>query len=162
MHYLIDGYNLIFSLISPHDSKTTLQMQRERVIRALQKQFAKRNIQGILVFDGAHRRGEESGLSYPSPLIVAYAPKGQSADEYILEWIEQTKNPKQVTVITNDRGLIRQAKSLGAKAEGNQEFILWLQKKKGAKKTAEPTETRANIDRLLQIFEERFKNQEGE
>ncbi len=154
MYYLIDGYNLIFSLI---DSKENLQTLRSKVIRALQKQFAKRKIEGTLVFDGAHRREEESGLSYSSPLIIAYAPKGQSADAYIVEQIETSLNPKQITVVTNDRGLARHAKSHGAHVQENQPFIQWLNKRKKGAVKPEPKETQQNIDRLLKIFEERLK-----
>ena len=100
MYFLIDGYNLIFTLSC---SKKSLQSLRQEVIQYLRKEFARKKIKGMLVFDGAHRRDEESGLSYPSPLIVAYAPKGQSADEYIIEKLEISKNPKIITVITNDR-----------------------------------------------------------
>lgn len=156
MYYLIDGYNLIFSLI---ESKESLQTLRQKVIHTLQKHFARRKISGMLVFDGAHKRDEESGLSYPSPLIVAYAPKGQSADQYIVERIQIAANPKQITVVTNDRGLGRHAKSAGAKVQPNDEFIVWLNKRK-KKSTMEPKETQQNIDRLLKIFEERLKNEE--
>src|SRR6185312_915255 len=124
----------------------------------LQKQFGKLKISGTLVFDGAHRRGEESGLSYPSPLIVAYTHKGQSADEYIVEQIELLSNPKEVTVVTNDKGLGLHARSHGAKVWSNAEFIHWL-KGRGQKKKAkaiEPKETKENIDRLLKVFEERL------
>jgi len=155
MYYLIDGYNLIFSLI---ESKNNFQALRQQVIRALQKQFARRKISGMVVFDGAHRRDEESGLSYPSPLVVAYAPKGQSADEYIVEWIEGAKHPKQIIVVTNDRGLGRHAKSAGAKVQSNDEFIQWLHKRKKKISTVEPKETQQNIDRLLKIFEERLRD----
>ncbi len=157
MYYLIDGYNLIFSLI---ESKESLQTLRHKVVLALQKKFAKRKISGMLVFDGAHRRDEESGLSYPSPLIVAYAPKGQSADAYIVEKIQVAKNPKLITVVTNDKGLARHAKSAGAKVEENEPFINWLKKKKKGGKEVEPKETKQNIDRLLKIFEERFERGE--
>lgn len=112
-------------------------------------------LEGVIVFDGAHKRGEESGLSYPTPLIVAYTPKGQSADDYILE---QIAGKKQVTVVTNDRGLILHAKSLGAKVLSNSQFIQWIEKKKKQKKIEEPKETRYNFERLLKIFEERLKN----
>lgn len=156
MYYLIDGYNLIFSLIQ---SKESLQTLRQKVIRTLQKQFAKREISGTLVFDGAHRRDEESGLSYSSPLIIAYAPKGQSADEYIIELIETAKNPKQIAVVTNDRGLKMHAKSHGAKVQSNEEFIHWLETGKKKRKEVEPMDTKQNIDRLLKIFENRLKEE---
>lgn len=157
MYYLIDGYNLIFSLIQ---SKDSLQTLRQKVIHSLQKQFAVRKISGTLVFDGAHRRDEESGLSYSSPLIIAYAPKGQSADEYIVNLIEMAKNPKEMVVITNDRGLILHAKSHGAKTQSNSAFIHWLHKKKKKGKEIEPKDTEQNIIRLLKIFEEKLKEEE--
>ncbi len=155
MYYLIDGYNLIFSLI---ESKESLQTLRQKVIRSLQKQFANRKISGTLVFDGAHRRDEESGLSYSSPLIIAYAPKGQTADSYIVEQIETASNPKEITVVTNDKGLALHAKSAGAKVQPNDLFISWLHKKKKKIKSVEPKDTDQNINRLLKIFEERLKN----
>jgi len=157
MYYLIDGYNLIFSLI---ESKESLKALRGKVIHSLQKQFGKRKISGMLVFDGAHRRDEESGFSYPSPLIVAYAPKGQSADDYIVEYIHVSKTPKQITVVTNDRGLGSHAKSGGAKVMGNDEFITWLHKRKKSTIVKEVKETKQNIDRYLKIFEERLKNED--
>lgn len=153
MHYLIDGYNLIFSLI---DSKAKLQVLREETVLSLQKHFAKRKISGMIIFDGAHRRGEESGLSYPSPLIVAYTPQGESADAFIIEKLE-TKRKQPITVVTNDRGLQRQAKAKGAKILGNEEFIVWLYKKK-KRATREIVESKTNIDRLEKVFEERFKD----
>jgi predicted RNA-binding protein with PIN domain len=157
MYYLIDGYNLIFSLI---ETKENLRNLRQEVIQALQKRFAVKKISGMLVFDGAHRREEESGLIYSSPLIIAYAPKGQTADEYIVHQIELAKNPKLITVITNDKGLARHAKSAGANVQGNDPFIEWLHKKKKKSSKTEPKETQQNIDRLLKIFEEKLKNPE--
>ena len=157
MLYLIDGYNLIFSLI---ETKETLQTLRQQTIRYLQKKFASRGLEGMLVFDGAHKRDDESGLSYPSPLIVAYAPKGQSADAYIIEQVEIAKNPKQITVITNDQGLIRHIRAANAKVMSNSAFINWLKKKKDKKPIREIKESPQNIDRLEKIFEERFRQLE--
>ena len=154
MVYFLDGYNILFSLI---ESKQSLASQRERLIHFLQKQFAALHLKGIIVFDGAHRRDEESGLSYRSPLEIAYAPKGQSADSYIVEKIEIAQNPTLITVVTNDRGLGAHARSHGAKLLSNRSFIELLQKKKKKGKKAEVSETPHHIDRLLKIFEERLK-----
>lgn len=158
MYYFIDGYNLIFSLI---DSKESLKTLRQKVVRLLQKRFARYNLSGTLVFDGAHQRGEESGLSYPSPLVVAYTPKGESADEYILEQLKSAKRVHQTIVITDDRGLSLHVKSLGGKVQSNAAFIHWLNtKRKTKRKEIEPADTQQNIDRLLAIFEERLKRDE--
>jgi predicted RNA-binding protein with PIN domain len=155
--YLIDGYNLIFSLI---ESQEKLQILRQKVIQTLQKSFARKKIRGMIVFDGAHRREEETGLSYASPLTIAYAPKGQTADEYILEQIALASNPTQVIVVTNDKGLTLHARSARAQVLENDFFIHWLQKKKKKSERREPKESEPNIERLLQIFEERLKNSE--
>ncbi len=154
--FLVDGYNLIFSLIK---SKESLQTLRQKVIHYLQRKFAAKKISGLIVFDGAHRKDEESGLSYSSPLTIAYAPKGQSADEYIVEQIQLAKNPKQLTVITNDRGLTLHAKSAGAKVQTNAEFIDWLKKKKRQTEPSVIKDTPQNIERLEKIFEERLKRE---
>ena len=155
MHFYLDGYNLLFSLI---DSKQPLALQRESLIRFLQKQFMARKIKGMLIFDGAHRREEESGLLYGSPLEIAYAPKGQSADSYIVEQLEKDPQRKQAIVVTNDRGLTLHARALRAKVQGNTAFIEFL--KKRPLKTEKPriVETEKNIERLLKIFEERLQN----
>jgi predicted RNA-binding protein with PIN domain len=158
MFYLIDGYNLIFTVI---ESKESLQALRQKVIRALQKQFARKKATGLLVFDGAHRRGDESGLAYRSPLTIAFAPKGQSADEYICEYLD-SHSPKQTIVVTDDRGLARHARSYGAQIQTNEEFLLWLYKKKAKRETKTPQDTPHNIARLQKIFEERLRDRPDE
>lgn len=156
MYYLIDGYNLIFSLTS---HKKNLRTLREETVNYLQTEFKRKKIKGTLVFDGAHRTDEESGLSYSSPLIVAYAPKGQTADEYIIEKLEISKNPKIITVVTNDRGLIRQVKGYHAKVLANEEFVHWLKKKKRVSHNSEPKDSPKNIERLLKIFEKKLEEE---
>ena len=162
IYYYVDGYNLIFSMI---ESKHSLASQRQTIIRFLQKQFAIHHLSGMIVFDGAHRRDEESGRSYRSPLEIAYAPKGQSADAYIVEQVERAKNPKQVIVVTNDKGLTMHARSSGAKAQTNGEFLQFLGKKSAKGKRGEKiviSETPYNLERLLKIFEERLKDDREE
>lgn len=156
IYYYIDGYNLIFSLV---DSKESIQTLREKTIRLLQRQFAQLRLSGTVVFDGSYKKGEESGLSYPTPLVIAYTPKGQSADEYIVEKIESSANPRIITVITNDKGLALHARSKGSKVQSNVDFIRLLtsRSKKKSKKEITPVDTKQNIDRLLKIFEEKLK-----
>lgn len=160
MYYLIDGYNFLFSLL---DSKHSLASQRQKIILFIKKQFSLLNLSGSLIFDGARRREEESGLSYPSPLEVVYTPKGQTADAYIIEKIDIGIKKQPFTVVTNDRGLIGNCRPLGAKIISNTDFLKWLQgKAKKKKKVAKVSivETKSNIDRLLKVFEEKLKENE--
>jgi predicted RNA-binding protein with PIN domain len=159
LYFLIDGYNLLFSWLE--DQKGAIEKKRVRLVQWIQHEFKRFNLCGIIVFDGAHRREEESGLSYPSPMEVAFTPKGQTADENILERIESFKNRKDITIVTNDLGLKRQASVLGAKILSNDAFLEWLQKR-AAKKKSKRTPTKDSpkkIERLLKIFEERLNRE---
>lgn len=156
MHYLIDGYNVLFSL----EDAINLQRGREDLIEFLSLKFRSLNLSGVLVFDGSHRRDEESGRNYASPLEIAFSPRGQNADSYIVEQIEREKNPKDVTVITNDTGLKRRARALGAHVQSTKAFLRFLEKKstKEPKEKDSFKESPKNLERLLQIFEDRFNN----
>jgi predicted RNA-binding protein with PIN domain len=157
LYYYLDGYNLLFSLI---ETKRSLAEERKQILLFLQKKFQRQKLKGTLVFDGAHRRDEESGHSYPSPLELVYTPKGQTADAYIIERIELMKNPRLATVVSNDRGLKSHAVSLGAKYLSNIEFIeqILRKEKRPEKEKAPFKETKQNIERLLKIFEEKLRD----
>ncbi len=151
MLYLIDGYNVLFSYL---DSKKKFANQRALLIQYFQEKFALLHLSGLLVFDGSHKRDEESGLGYKSPLEIAYTPKGQNADSYIVEKLTLSKNPKEITVVTNDKGLERHARAQKAHVQTSQSFIQFLEKK-SQKKTKEKNfkETPFHLNRLLKIFE---------
>lgn len=160
--YYIDGYNLLFRLTHSHQTlrtrkstelkvDNTLLNQRQALIRLLQTY----QVKGLLIFDGKHRLDEESGRSYPSPLEVIYTPKGQTADQYILETLLFVSNPASITVVSDDRHLIQSARSLGAKTQSPAPFLHRLQKKRPKK--PDPVESKFQIDRLLKIFESRLQ-----
>lgn len=162
MYFLIDGYNLLFRL---HESKKSLQFQRQTIIRSLQKEFKSLHLEGTIVFDGRHRHDEESGLSYQSPLIIAYSHKGQTADQAIIEKLETAPAASQITVVTDDRFLATTARGFKARTMGLQAFIALLEKKHTQKRLKREElleerpikETPKNMARLLKEFEERFK-----
>lgn len=151
MIYFIDGYNLLFFAI---DNPDRFKKQKEEMVEYLQRVFSKHRLSGFLVFDGKHRREEESGRSYDDPLEIVYAPKGQSADSYIVEKIASFQNPKETTVVTNDKGLVAHAKEVGALTMNNGAFLSFLHQKQ-APKTAEKQakDSLRNIERLLRLFE---------
>ena len=159
MYFLIDGYNVLFSWLE--DNLGSIEKKRVRLVQWIQQEFKRLNLSGTIVFDGAHRREEESGLSYPTPLIVVFAPKGQSADDNILERIECFNNRKTVTVITNDQGLKRRSGALGANHLSNDAFFDWLFKKAIKKKSTRHAnkDSPQQIERLLKIFEKRLQDE---
>lgn len=161
--YLIDGYNLLFRLM---ESKNSLESQRHLIIRSLQKEFQHLHLKGMIVFDGRHHHDEQSGLSYQSPLIIAYSHRGQTADQYILEKLETARLPSHITVVTDDRFLATAARGFKARTIGLQSFILLLEKKhaqliqkKDERAEKGPQrESKHNIERLLKEFETRLQN----
>lgn len=111
----------------------------------------------MLVFDGFHKSNEESGRGYESPLEVVFTPKGQNADSFILEKASLSQNKKDIRIVTNDTGLTRQAKTLGAIVQTNHDFMQYLGSKKKPKEEKNVSESVKNKERLQKIFEDRLK-----
>lgn len=157
--YLLDGYNLLFTLT---ESDHPLSDQRQRMVRFLQKRFAALKLEGIVVFDGKVRHHEESGRSYPSPLEIVYTQKGQSADAFIIEKLELSNKARQITVVTNDKGLIANVRSYGAKLLKNEEFIkkILIKKKNSTETKVDIADSKKNIERLQAIFEKKLKEED--
>lgn len=91
---------------------------------------------------------------------VAFAPQGQTADQYIIEQIELAKNKKTIVVVTNDRNLKNHVSFVGAETMSIHAFLQWLMKRKAKKKSKKLVikESPAQIERLVKIFEERLRN----
>lgn len=160
MRYLIDGYNLLFF---QDESKSSLRSQRQNVVQLLQKEFSHLGLEGIVIFDGSHQADEQSGLSYKSPLVIAYSPKGQTADQYILEKLESAKIPSDITVVTNDKSLASQARALGAHSSTLKMFYSQLERKHKKKNVDEKKPSQSSkreLDRLAKIFEQRIDENE--
>ncbi len=118
-------------------------------------------MKGTVVFDGSHQPDEQSGLSYKSPLVIAYSHQGQTADQYILEKLEVAKTPSELTIVTNDKGLSMHARNYGAKSMTIPEFLAQIKKKhhqkKGVVAEKKPSAiSERELNRLLKIFEERL------
>jgi len=157
MHYLIDGYNLLFYW---EELSGSFQSKRQIIIRSLQKEFSLLHLKGTVVFDGSHAPDEQSGLSYKSPLVIAYSHQGQTADQYILEKLETAEKPSELTVVTNDKTLATFARDQGVKSMTVAAFLKLIEKKhqqkKGAADEKRPmTVSERELKRLLKIFEER-------
>lgn len=163
MLYLIDGYNLLFRFF--HSDKK-LQTQRNLAIEFLQEKTSILKINAHLVFDAHHRENQIPSLTSLKTLKIIYTPKGQTADDYILEKIFLSKTPSQIMVISSDKSLQIKAKDLKAQTQSIDDFIDWLylnetKIKKAHKELENKTtlDTKQNIQRLLKIFEEKLKDE---
>ncbi len=159
MEYFLDGYNLFFWM-----TKESKSFSKERIefIQSLQTYFRKLHLSGFLIFDGRHRREEESGRSYDDPLEIIYAPLGQTADSYIIEKLSVFKNPKEAIVVTNDKGLSSHARALNVIVMNNHSFLTYLLNKSSShQETKKKKESSQNIERLLKIFERKSDTEDN-
>lgn len=163
MHYLIDGYNLLFFFLPPDDD---LQEKREKLISLLDEKLSSLNIKVTLIFDGFHTSQPSNGQQYFKSLKVIFTQQGKTADEYILEYLNSIKYLKEYTVITADKNLSQQIKSMGSLTKTPNSFLKWLLHKETKKeKTPQKKhieETKENIEKLLLIFEKRLQESEFE
>ena len=161
MHYFIDGYNLLFRLVS---SKSSLEKQRKQVLVLLNDEISSLSLNATIVFDSSERGRPESVRGHFDALEMVFTTKEQTADAYIVKEIENSPHPQQEVVVTSDRELANRCRQLGSKAQSIEDFLAWLLKKKKQKKKRQTTRIFKDSDRelmrLLEIFEKRFR--EGE
>jgi len=161
MHYFVDGYNLLFKMLS---KKKSLEANRSAIIYTINEISLNLHLQITLVFDATFQK-ERLGMvrtHYDALEIIYTADK--DADSYILEEIEYAKSPSQITVVTSDRELAHKANQLGAHSQSISQFIAWLNHKKAKQKSrlSKPLafkDSNSQIERLLKIFEEKLKNE---
>lgn len=170
MRYLIDGYNLLFRTSK---EGVSLEQQRNALITFLAKTMKG---EATLVFDAPFQLGESKRTHYKT-LEIVYTSEGQSADEYILEFVEKAAKPQEIVVVTSDKHLSRHARMLRAQTETIEAYFSRIQKQKVLKRKslARPKKTNqkeataapsheiaatdeACFDYYLRIFEKQFEN----
>lgn len=161
MHYIIDGYNLLFQIEEKIDP---LQESREEVISFLLTSVAANCKTVTVVFDSGKGAEDFFPTRYSlSNLEVIYSPKNLCADKYILEMLQISTNPKRITVISSDNFLCKRGKELGAKAlpiDAFLEMIFQRKRKREATFSKPNVDSEKNLDRLHKIFSMRLKNQD--
>ncbi len=158
MHYFIDGYNFLFRLSK---QKLPLEKKRTLLLITLNEEIEKLRMDATIVFDSSEKLRESASRGHLDALEIIYTTKQETADDYILKAIKASSNPQNETVVSSDRELTGRCKQLGAKAVTIEQFLSMIQKKKARKKRGSATrafkDTEKEIERLLKIFEERFK-----
>ena len=157
MYFLIDGYNLLFRIHGA--SGQSLEKRRESLIETLNQELVSFKGNISVVFDSSEQIRDFPQSAKLKNLDVVYAPKGQTADAYIIELAEQCRSPKMVTVVTSDGGLARQCQHIGTQTVSIEEFIAYVIKKRKKSPKDKPVykESNAEIERLIKIFEEKLK-----
>ncbi len=107
---LVDGYNVIYSRVKdPKD----LEKERE-FLRHKARVFAPARV--ILVFDGP------ADVRLPSEDGVVFT-HGETADEYIKEFVRNAEKPEEIIVVTRDRSVRDSVRAHGAQVMDPREFL---------------------------------------
>jgi len=160
MHYIIDGYNLLFRF---YKEKSNLETKRRELIGKLDEIATILHLDITLIFDG-HYSEEDYVRTHTRSLEIIYTELGESADETILNELDLHPNPNRVTVITSDRDLSYKAKRRRANVETSKEFFKMITKRAQKKKREKPpssTQEKTFLTQydhyLLKTFEEKIK-----
>lgn len=121
MHYIIDGYNMMFRVLNADDD---LQVKREQILKDLSIKIHYLGIKVSFVFDG-----QEAQKIFFHDLPVYFSSIRQTADEYILEMLKMEQEPSQTTVVTSDKKLAWLTRRAKAKTESVEDFLTWLNKR---------------------------------
>lgn len=158
MDYIIDGYNFMFRLSS--QKKTSLEATRNALIEQLNEELSVIKTSVTVVFDSSEQHKHYAQKAILAHLNVVYAPKGLTADEYIIELVENAKSAKTLTIVTSDSGLARQCQHLGTTTTSVDDFLTLITKKNKPKGASKPPykEHPQQMERLRKIFEDRLKD----
>ncbi len=125
---IIDGYNVIYT-----DEKLRrtacrdLQRAREGLVDRLERYLRGRRLQITLVFDGRGGITEAEAL-VAGKLQVVYSAGSQTADEVIVNTLQNSGNPAAYIVVTSDMADIgNTARGLGCEVIGSKRFLERIQ-----------------------------------
>ena len=123
IHYIIDGNNLIGKIKSLHSLQNKeKQASREALVNILNRCFAGKKVKLTLHFDG------HSNLSLQlSKGRITYS-EGKTADSKIKEEIDQSKNPKLITLVSSDYNLMNYARLSSAAVIKSEDFYKEFEK----------------------------------
>ena len=125
---LVDGYNLILRMekISSRD-ENALRDARNRLLGKLSGYAAGRKTRVTVIFDGRQEINDEQTKVAGVRIIFSKPP--DIADSVIKRMVDNSDQPRNITVVTSDNGLAYAIKSQGANHMSIEEFIPRLERK---------------------------------
>jgi predicted RNA-binding protein with PIN domain len=124
MEYLVDGYNVIRS--GEMFSSGNIESSRNKLIDFILKYNPQGKNSVTLVFDcKSSNPYEADGYTVTTirGIKVIFSEGQKSADDVIVDYVEKSKKPYKITVVTNDKGIFRRIGGKGAKKMAFAEFI---------------------------------------
>ena len=126
MRYVIDACNLIFQ---DHVLEETLDTRGFPAVRALLVRIltrfaeAERLDEITAVFDGSEKAQHRPRSEVCGHVRLIFANPRDQADQEIIDMVHGAQQPGSMTVVTNDKFIVREIKSAGGKSLGCGPFL---------------------------------------
>ena len=117
LHYLIDGYNVLFAL--PQMPRGTWLEKRLGLLLWITQIRPQGNNAASVIFD--NRQGWGNTEHYHG-IEVIYT-SGETADDWIIRKVRETGNARILVVVSNDKGIQRMIRGTGAKWMSADAFV---------------------------------------
>lgn len=124
MEYLLDGYNII--KFSELFTARNLESSRNKLIDFILKYNPQGKNSITVVFDCKSSNPYEiDGFTTTTikGIKTIFSEGQKSADDVIVDYVENSRKPYNITVVTNDKGIYRRIGGKGAKKMSVAEFI---------------------------------------
>lgn len=124
MEYLIDGYNVI--KFSEMFSGRDLESSRNKLIDFILKYNPQGKNSVTVVFDCKSSNPYESDgytITTIKGIKTVFSEGQKSADDVIVDYVENSRKPYNIVVVTNDKGIFRRIGGKGTKKMSVSEFI---------------------------------------
>lgn len=166
MLVIIDGYNFIFGVPSLEAvlDRGKMEQAREALLNLLARYKATRGEDFTVVFDGRALEGDVSPQQKVFQEIKVVFSRGTTADEDIKALIQDSPHPKDIMVVTSDRGILGFARGYGCQTAQPRDFYKNITQtfKKGKVSTKEPLGKyqgleQGEVDYWLRFFKTRWE-----
>lgn len=125
MHYIIDGYNLLFRILTKGES---LASQRQHIIESLNRKIQVIGIDVSIVFDSNYNI-TDTPKSHYKHLAIQFTSKGMTADEWIIDHLKRSTHPEHTIVVTSDKRLAVSIRQCSGKVDSVEDFVTNLNKR---------------------------------
>lgn len=152
---IIDAWNVIWkipeiSMLIPND----LALARTKFNLLIKNYFQNKKTVYKIIYDG--QPGIISSKYEFKGQDIQFSKNPESADQKILSFLKNQKNPSQWTIISSDRELSGRAKNIGVMVISSEEFIIKLKKNRiqfaGNSKKDNPNLSKNEINDWLELF----------
>jgi len=140
MHYVLDGYNVIFGedLSSPKSTGEQFESARFRFIEML-SQFKRRSRDKVtVVFDGGDKGKVRDDGEFAHGVEVIFSGPRASADDVIIERIDRSRRSRQLVVVSDDRQIRQAARRARIRSLGTSDFMSTMRRQEDAREEKEP------------------------